>query len=170
MELSQRPLPEISFEPKVMSEQIRMNFTKLSEELDEITADISEEIASYKPKPEEWSIKEIIAHLIHVDRYWLGRIPEMVNGFERWVDDPGNNLQSQIDATLDVYSTVADLKTELFRTRAEIVALIKNLPDEFLERKNACWRLGINFNDGPYHDHSHFDQIRKALKVAQERG
>lgn len=170
MDLSQRPLPEMIFDPQAMSEQIRMIFSELSDELDRITADVTEEIASFKPKPEEWSIKEIIAHLIHGDRYWLGRIPEMVNGFERWADDPGNNLQSQIDATLDVYSTVADLKMELLRTRAEIVALIKNLPAEFLERKNAYWRLGIAFHDGPYHDHSHFDQMRKALKIARERG
>ncbi len=170
MELSQRPLPEIIFDPQVMSEQIRMNFSDLSDELDRITADISEENASFKPTPEEWSIKEIIAHLIHADRFWLGRIPEMVNGFERWADDPGTNLQPQIESTLDVYSTVDDLKTELLRTRAEIVALIKNLPEDFLERKSAYWRLGINFHDGPYHDHSHFDQMRKLLKIAHEGG
>ena len=63
-----------------------------------------------------------------------------------------------------------ELKMELHRTRAEIVELIKNLPAEFLERKNAYYRLGINFHDGPYHDRSHFEQISKLIKTARNGG
>lgn len=170
LELSPRPLPDIQFDPQVLSNQIRDNFDELNEELDAITADVTEEEASFRPTPEKWTIKEIIAHLIHAERYWLGRIPEMVNGYERWADDAGVNLPSQIEATLRVYSSMEELKMELHRTRAEIVELIKNLPAEFLERKNAYYRLGINFHDGPYHDRSHFEQIRRLIKTARNGG
>jgi uncharacterized protein YndB with AHSA1/START domain len=166
--LSQRPLPDIVFDPQVLSSQISDNYDELTEELDSITSGITEEVASFKPTPEEWSVKEIIAHLIHAERYWLGRIPEMVNGYERWADDFGTNLQFQVEATLSEFQTVEELKKELRRTRTEIASLIKYLPEEFLERRNAFWRLGLNFLDGPYHDRSHFDQMRSVIKTARK--
>ena len=94
----------------------------------------------------------------------------MVNGYERWADDFGTNLQFRIEATISEFQTVDELIKELSRTRAEIVALFKYLPEDFLKRKNAYWRLGLNFLDGPYHDRSHFDQMRNVIKAARKGG
>ena len=54
----------------------------------------------------------------------------------------------------------------------EIVALIANLPDEFIARKGSYWRLGYNILEpfgNPYHLKSHMDQMQAALDAARKK-
>ena len=48
-----------------------------------ITEKLSEETIRWKPSEEEWSIMQILSHLVEAVPYWLGEM-------ERVVTEPGN--------------------------------------------------------------------------------
>jgi uncharacterized protein YndB with AHSA1/START domain len=165
MKLSGRPLPEIPPTSSGLAQKLAENYTKAKADLAGALAGVSEAAASSKPSPEEWSAKETLAHLIHSERGFQNYIQDLVGSYEPIYDD-GGNLPARILATLQVYSTLPDLLTELDRLMDETVALVSFLPAEFASRKSTYWRLGYQLVQNPIHSESHLEQIKAALKAA----
>jgi hypothetical protein len=65
MTLSGRPIPDIPLTGKELSEAVGARYSQVKEELKGLLDNITDEEASKKPAPNEWSINEIIGHLIH---------------------------------------------------------------------------------------------------------
>jgi uncharacterized protein YndB with AHSA1/START domain len=80
MELSKRPIPEIPGTIQELAKTLEGRYTELEAELDDFFADVSEEEASFKRSPDEWSVKEVLAHLIQGERFVSFRIAELVGG------------------------------------------------------------------------------------------
>lgn len=167
MELSKRPIPEIPETIQGLAKTLQQRDADQEAELDEFFAGVSEEEASFKRAPDEWSIKEVLAHLIQGERFISFRIAELVGGQERRADDYAGNLEAWIKATVSTYPTLQELLDELKRCHAENLALYGNLPEEFLERKGSYWRLTYEALEGPYHFHSHLDQMRASIAAAR---
>jgi hypothetical protein len=55
---------------------------------------------SEKPQPNEWSVNEILAHLIHSEIGWQNVVSEIIGGHEGSYDDFGGNIQAYIDGTV----------------------------------------------------------------------
>ncbi|HZD58414.1 MAG TPA: DinB family protein, partial [Anaerolineales bacterium] len=167
MELSHRPMPEIPDTPEKLAKTVEQKYASVEKQLDELLGGISEEEASYKPAPDAWSVREILAHLIHGERGDHTWMDSLISGFEPWYDDFGGNLQERVDATVAAYPSMADLREELRRNCKETVAFLANLPDDFLARKGSYWRLAYNMVDEPYHFNAHLDQMRSAIEAAR---
>ena len=109
MELSRRPIPEIPMNIPGLAEKIRQEYARMEAELDEFFEGVSEQQASFKPAPDEWSAKEVLAHLIQSERFQQSFAAELVNGYERQADGFGGNLDAVIQAALSAYPTLAEL-------------------------------------------------------------
>jgi uncharacterized protein YndB with AHSA1/START domain len=168
MELSGRPIPEIPSSANALSEEVGKGYAETEVQLDEFFSGVTEEEASFKPEPGEWSAKETMVHMIQGERGWHTFITNIVGGHEPHYDDFGGNVQAVIDGTLAVYPTLNDLIAEWKRSNKETVEMIARLPDEFLARKGSYWRLAYNCLQSPFHFHSHLDQMRAAVEAARK--
>jgi uncharacterized protein YndB with AHSA1/START domain len=168
MELSRRPLPEIPDTPEKLAKAAQQKYTNMENDLDNLFAGLTEENASFKPAPDAWSVKEIMAHLIHSERGWHTWMNDLVSGFEPWYDDFGGNLQGRVEATVAAYPTMTELREELRRNCDETIAFLTRLPEDFQARKGSYWRLAYNMVDEPYHFKLHLEQMRSAIESGKE--
>lgn len=169
MKLSRRPIPELAQDIPSLAQMSRRRQEKIQAELDEFFEDVSESEASFKPKPDEWSAKEVLAHLIHGERGYQNWITELVGRQEGHHDDWTGNIQAYINATLAAYPTLADLRQEYRRSCEETVALIANLPSDFQNHKGSFWRLAYSEADSPYHHRNHLEQMSAAVAAARSK-
>jgi uncharacterized protein YndB with AHSA1/START domain len=168
MELSRRPIPDIPPTAKELAQAVEMQYNEIMSRLDEFLEGVTEEEASFKPGPQEWSLKGNLAHFIQGERYFQQYIAELVDGYERFADDFGGNIDPFIEATIAAYPTVKDLVKEYKSNMAETVHFIAYLPDEFVARKGTFWRLAYNALQDLYHLDSHLEQMQAALDAARK--
>ncbi|MCP5100344.1 MAG: hypothetical protein GY943_32735, partial [Chloroflexi bacterium] len=71
-----------------------------------------------------------------------------------------------------VYPTLSDILAVWKRTQAETVALVAEMPPEFVAKKASYRNVGENLI-GPvgltYHTRGHFNQIREAIESARTK-
>jgi hypothetical protein len=166
MTLSGRPIPDLPATLSELAEVVRHRYRQIEEELDDLFAGVDDTAAMHKAGPEEWSAAEVLAHLIHGERYQHIQIAELAGGHEGWHDDWGGNSHAQVAATVRAYPAVTALLDELKRHHVETVTFIENLPAEFLQRKNSYWRLAYDLLDTPFHHRAHLEQMRAAIEQA----
>ena len=169
MELSRRPIPEIPAAAKDLADALRKRYAELEAELDKFFTGVTEEEASYKPAPDEWSVKENLAHLIQGERGTQSYLAELISGQERYADDFGDNVHAAVEATVATYPTLKSLIQELKRSDAETVEFIARLPAKFVARKGSYWRVAYNLLDSPFHFHEHVAQMTAALDAARKK-
>jgi uncharacterized protein YndB with AHSA1/START domain len=168
MKLSGRPEPQIPGSIKEIAARAQEVYAEMDRELDAALAGVSEAEASAKPQAGEWSVKEILCHLISSERFNIQYLTELFAGNESWNDNYPGNLQHPIDATLEVFPTLSALIEELRRGEAETIALIRHLPEEFTQRKGSYWRLVEAIQNFPYHIRTHTAQIQAAVDAARQ--
>lgn len=167
MELSHRPIPDITFSTQELATRVRKIYAEMYAEIEKFLAGVTEEEGSFKPDPDEWSIKGNLAHMIHGERGYQSWITDLIGGYERVADDYGGNIHAYIDATLAVYPSIPDLVSAYKRASSETVELLARLPEDFLGRKSGYWRVAYASLEEPYHFHGHIDQMRAALEAAR---
>jgi uncharacterized protein YndB with AHSA1/START domain len=167
MELSKRPVPEISWDPASLANQVRLKYDNVFGQLESCFVGVSETEADHSPIPGEWSANQTLAHLIHTERIWIANLDDSVGGFERVADDWGGNIAAHINATVKAYGTFRRMLDELKCLSVEMVTFINSLPPAFVERK-ACYFLnGAQILELESHTISHLDQIKNALTSAK---
>ena len=68
VKLSPQILPKCPESPKALADELKVNQTKVLEQMMLHLRNITDEEASFKPEVNEWSIKEILAHLVHTEQ------------------------------------------------------------------------------------------------------
>ncbi|MFN8374217.1 MAG: SRPBCC domain-containing protein [Anaerolineae bacterium] len=157
-------------EPIPTPEEYAASLEKLHAELEtEVRAlfnDVPEDIAARRPAESEWSARETVAHLIAGQRW--------INAYisNRLADEPlpiwSANNTPMVRALSGTYGTTEDLLRELSRMRRETVLLVRSVPQEFLVKRGSWKRVYDFSNFISDHDHTHFEQIRKAIEAARE--
>jgi uncharacterized protein YndB with AHSA1/START domain len=166
MELSKRPVPDVSWDPAELAKQVRLKYDEALGKLESCFKGVSEAEADKEPAAGEWSAKQTLAHLIHSERGWISNLDDVVGGYERLSDDWGGNLPAHINATVKAYGTARNMLDELGRLANEMVTFLAALPPSFVDRKasyflNAAQALVIES-----HTLSHIEQIKTALDAA----
>lgn len=169
MELSKRPIPEIPASPVDLSLAIEKQYLESEKHLGEFLDTVSEDEASFKISPEEWSVNEILAHLIQGERFYQMYVVELVESQERWSDDYGGNLEGYIEATVESYCSLEALREEFRRCRNETILLFSKLPPDLVKQKGIFWRLAYGALEGAFHDFAHLDQMRKSVEIARAK-
>lgn len=163
MTLSAREIEEPPATPAALAEAVGKADEENLHGLQEALAGVPDEVASRRPTPDDWSAKEVLCHLIASQRSTHEWITDLVGGQERWADDWAGNLDIAHAGLLAVYPTVDDLLAELGRNGAETRAMIAALPDSFVARRGAYWRLAHGLMEIPLHNDGHLAQLKEAL-------
>ena len=163
VDLGKRPLPNHPTTAAGLAEQTAQMFAELDQELDTLFADVSDEAASKRPAPEEWSAKETVAHLLYTER-WTQLGISLVVGGQRM---PGfyNDLGA-IAALADGFPTTADIIAELKQAEVTTVRTLANLSDEFVANKGRYFILAGIPQFTPGHHRLHFQQMKAAIEQA----
>lgn len=169
MELTRRPVPDISWNPAELAKQVRLKYDDALNRLEECFKDVSEAEAGREPSPGEWSAMQTLAHLIHTERGWISNLDDAVGGYERLADDWGGNLPAHVNATVKAYGTVRSMLDELNRLSVEMVAFLSALPNPFVERKASYFLNAVQLLELESHTISHIEQINASIAAARKQ-
>lgn len=169
MPLSGRPIPEIPPTADALADAVYERLTAAYRGYVEVLADVPDDVAARRPSPGEWSVNEILAHLIHGERGTARWIAELLGGEEPLYDGWGGNIEEPIAATAESYGSLQGLVDELDRGYREVTALIRRLPDEFVAQRGRYWRLAWSLLEGTTHMDTHLDQVKATIEQATER-
>ena len=167
MTLSGRPIPTIPTSAAKLAEQVGQIYHQYEAQIEELLNNASEAECSHKPTPTEWSVKEVLAHLIHSELGWQNYASEVMGGYEGAYDGFGGNIQARIDATMEVYPTKEALFKELKAHDRESISMLSHIPEEFLAHKGRYWKLVYQANQNPYHLQAHIEQMKVAIQSAR---
>ncbi len=167
MTLSGRPIPPIPATCVELSSEVEKQYQQAIVDIEKAINGASEAECAKKPNPTEWSVNEVLAHLIQSEVGWQNFSSEIISGTEGSYDDYSGNLQARIDATLTCYPTKELLLKQLKNVQAETVAFIKSVSPDFTTHKGRFWKLVYQVSQNPYHVQSHLEQIIKAVQSAR---
>jgi uncharacterized protein YndB with AHSA1/START domain len=170
MELSKRPMPEVPDTAEAVAAAARAVYKDLDPELEQIFEGVSEAEADYRPGPGEWNAKEVLAHLIAIERdnqLWMTAIVEDVEVQQAY----HTNENTRLKALTDGYPTVRLLLDELKRNEATTLAMIEALPAEAVGRKHLFRQIGQWFADYDFgcggHTREHIGMIKGLVEAAR---
>jgi len=96
---------------------------------------LSEEAASARPAPAEWSVKEVLGHVVDAERVFAYRLVALARGEEQTL--PGFDQDAWVELGGFNQRTLASLLDEFeFQRRANLLAMTA-LADEAVARKGA---------------------------------
>ena len=120
-------------------------------------------IARWRPGPDEWSVAEVLGHLIEAEeRGFAGRVRTMLGGtlpdFATW--DPAAVARDRADAARDPGSLLRQFAAH----RAESVALVAALSADDLQRTGQHPEVGDLsvadlLHEWVHHDRNHLKQL-----------
>ncbi|KAA3646571.1 MAG: PDZ domain-containing protein [Chloroflexi bacterium] len=167
LKLSARPQAEVPATPQGLAESATQIYGKINDKLDELFQGASAQAAELKPAVDEWSAREVVAHLIAHEQhlaYW-GAALERAKGRVSY----SANSHQLVAAIANAYPNMAALREGLEQAQKQNVAFLAGLPVEFVARKGSYHRLAQNFlEENKHHAKGHFDQIVAALENAKE--
>jgi uncharacterized protein YndB with AHSA1/START domain len=166
MQLSRRPMPDVPFEPAELARRGRELFEPALAELEKAFEGYSDEQALKRPDPKEWSALEIVAHLIHGERFNSIYLTSLIDGYELTSDGFGSNVTAQVEATVRTNPSIPGMLAELRRTVDELLAYTELIPEEFAANKGSYYRFGSILLQPNFHITAHTQQIRDALAAA----
>jgi hypothetical protein len=166
MQLSKRPMPEVPFEPAELAKRVRAIFEPALGELEKAFEGYSDEQAMKRPDPKEWSALEIVAHLVHGERFNSAYLTSLIDGYELTTDGFGSNVTAQVEATVRANPSIQLMLAELRRTVEELLAYIELLPEDFVLNRGSYYRFGSNLLQPNFHINAHIQQIKDALAAA----
>jgi hypothetical protein len=127
---------------------------------------VSDSQAMTRPEPQEWSALEVVAHLIHGERFNQINLTSLVDGYELITDGFGSNVNAQVQATVAVNPSIAGMLTELRHAVDETLAYVSFLPKEFVANKGSFYRFGSGLLQPNFHLSGHTQQIKDAITAA----
>jgi uncharacterized protein YndB with AHSA1/START domain len=168
MELSKRPMPEVPYDPGELARQARAMYDAALPDLEKCFEGVSDAEALARPAPDEWSALEVVAHLLHGERFNQVYLTSLVDGYELVNDGFGTNIHAYNQATVAANPTVAGMLSALRHSIEETLTYVSLLPADFVARKGSYWRFGFNLIQPNFHITAHLDQIRAALAAVKK--
>lgn len=171
LELSSFPVPEVPATGAELAAKMRENFKEIEAGFDKLLVSLTEAQAARRPKENEWSVKELLAHFILTERDYQSWVADMLN--DRAVNDDLEmrpNVNERIGALVSRLQTVAALRAELRAASAETANYVENFPAPFVQhrkhlyRRAAQWQLEYT----PVHFfEEHAEQFKTALEAVK---
>ena len=166
MELSRRPMPDVPLNPVELAKQARELVEPALVELEKCFEGCSDEQAMRRPDPKEWSALEVVAHLIHNERFNSIFLASVMDDNEASYDGVGNNVTAQVEATVKANPSIQQMLDLLRRTVEEVMVYTELIPEEFTANKASYYRFGSILVQPNFHLGSHTQQIKDALAAA----
>lgn len=168
MELSKRPMPDVPFSPADLAQRVRELFEPALAELETCFEGYSDEEAMTRPDPKEWSALEIVAHLVHNERFNSVLLTSLIDGYEVTTDGFGSNVTAQVEATVKANPSIKLMLEMLRRTVDEVLIYTELLSEDFVANKGSYYRYGFNLLQPNFHVNEHMQQIKDTLAAARK--
>jgi hypothetical protein len=168
MELSRRPLPDVPFDPAELGGQARELYEPALAELEQCFEGYTDVQAMQRPDPREWSALEVVAHLIHNERFNLIFLSGLIDGIEPYYDGGGNNVTAYSEATVKANPSIRQMLELLRKTVEEVLVFTALMPKDFAANKGSYWRFAFGLLQPNFHITGHVQQIKDALAAANE--
>ncbi len=172
LKLGSFPIPSVPETATDLAETMRKLYVELDAEWAALVEGVTETEAEHK-EGGEWSVKELIAHFIAMERDYQSWLSSMVqdNVVVDWLE-MRPNTDARLRAMINRFQTVAGLLAELRAAEIETVDFIANLPDLLVARKHYYRRAALwELETIPNHlreDFEHAQQIRTAIAAAKK--
>jgi hypothetical protein len=156
--------------------------------LERVVADVGEDEARARPLPGEWSVLEVVDHLVETHRASIGELRDLLAD-RRPVGDP---IPAALQSADPSGRPWADLVNELARAQAEVLAILDATPAESRGAARAPIIMVMNVREADgrerplhwveeldwkayaiifrLHVLDHLNQIRKTLARARPEG
>lgn len=168
MHLSKREMPKVPFDPVELARQAREIYESALVKLEVCFDNYTDEQARVRPVPNEWSALEVVAHLIHGERFNSLYLSSLIDGYEFVTDGFGSNVTAQVEATVKANPSIKMMLYTLRRTVEEILAYTELIPDEFTENKGSYYRFAFGLLQPNFHITAHIQQVKDALAAASK--
>ncbi|MBL8045645.1 MAG: SRPBCC domain-containing protein [Anaerolineales bacterium] len=168
MTLSRRPLPPTPASGAELASGVHAIHEREMAALAETLKDATEAETSRRPAEGEWSVKEILVHILTNERGIPDNIAELLTDSGRWYDDFDNENVARNAGAIAVYGTAAELVNQIRAAHAEQEAMYAAIPAATFANPRLAWQLGWNLLQGPTHIETHLTQIRAALEATRQ--
>lgn len=168
VELKPRPMPEVSFDPEEVVQQVRKGQAVILDDLTQAVAGLSEEEAEKRPSHDEWSVKEILAHLSLSERSTQGWLADVIVGTTS--GQVGGNPTAVPEALAMVLAAAPTVEALLDRLQVEMyetLALFAAIRPEVVAMK-ARYRAMANSVLLGFHTRDHVTQLKATIKAAKD--
>ena len=169
--LSSFPTPEYPDSAAALAEKVRGLYAEELVQLRQHLAGLSDAEAAAQPSEGEWSVKEIVAHMVLTDRDYQGWVADMLNDVvvEDWLQ-MRPNVTPRIQALTARLPALEALLDELELTLEETAVMIAALPDSFISQRKHLYRRAAQWATEvtPIHySEEHKEQFQAAIDAAK---
>ena len=166
IQLSSYPVSEPPATAHDYAEKIEKYQKKIIKKLSNIFEDYNEAQVEYRPGAGEKSAKDTLVHLLAYESDIHTWVTTLVAGCEEYPCSSAHAIR--IKGLLSLYPTVDELIEELTRRQAETVAILLELPAEFINRRGSFTRLatGLNFDYSKTYKEK-LNHIKESLEKAE---
>ncbi len=166
--LGGRPQEEVPESAEALADRLAERQQEVNAELRAALEGVTDEEAGQAPEKDQWSVKQVLAHLSEGERSFHVFLTNMaLNG---WLDAGPvypDQIPGRLDAVLAVTPTLEALVKRFITDQAETVAILRGLPETTLIHK-ARFRRIANFSIyGPDHTRQHIEQIKATLETVR---
>jgi uncharacterized protein YndB with AHSA1/START domain len=166
VELSRRPHVELPASAQALAEATRATYATLDREVDAAFDGVSEADADWRPAPEAWNAKQVLAHLIAVERDLQVWLTKWVEGGDL-ADQFHANDWTRLSALVATYPTIAELLAELRRSEAATATMLATLPPEVARRKYLLHQLARWIPVSAEHVRDHLVEVGRVVAAAR---
>ncbi|MGA7729988.1 MAG: DinB family protein [Chloroflexia bacterium] len=167
VELTARAMPDLPETAEELAAQARKLYAEVDAELDQLFEGVTEAQADYRPAPDEWNAKEILAHIAASERdvhAWIASLAEDTD-----IEQPFHSNDSvRVKSMVVVSPTVEAMIRTLKQAEAEVVAAIELLRPESVARKHMFRTLALWITTFQSHHREHFGLIKSMLEAARQ--
>jgi uncharacterized protein YndB with AHSA1/START domain len=168
VELSRRTYVDVELpaSAQALAEATRAAYTALDREVDAAFDDVSEADADYHPAPDAWNAKQVLAHLIAVERDLQVWLTKWIEGGDL-ADRFHANDWTRLSALVTTYPTIVELVAELRRSEAATATMIATLPPEVARRKYLLHQLAQWIPSSAEHVRDHLVEVGRVVAAAR---
>lgn len=167
--LGRPPVPTVPSDPKQLAQQADEMFRQFADDVDRVVGEAGAEAAAVRPAPGEWSVNEILAHMILSEVGQHNMIASYLEQRTLQGFSSDNNLAVQ--ATVESFGNDYQALIREFRRACDVTCrMVAALPGSFLQHRGSYDTVGTSIIGGfPFHGRSHLTQIEEALAAVTER-
>jgi uncharacterized protein YndB with AHSA1/START domain len=167
MKLSGREIGEVQMTAAGLAAKVGLMCHRFAEVLSATLEGVTDEEANRRPAEGEWSVKEILAHLIDSEGDLHAQMVATFEGVEPYYDGGFGNSHWRTKVTADSYPDVASMVDSYRHLMAQTVGMISSIPAEAENKRASFWRVSFPYNEGDSHFDEHIDQIKAAIATAR---
>jgi uncharacterized protein YndB with AHSA1/START domain len=166
--LGERPTPDVPDTAVGLADFLAERYEETDAELQTAVELLSEEEAAQRTDADDWSVKDVLAHLSVGERDFHTFLANVA--LDGWMDGGPSNpstMPGRLKAAQAVTPTVQALLERFLADEAETVAFLRRLPEETVAHKARFYRMRQFMAFAALHNREHIEQIKKITEAVR---